>query len=55
MEDIVGHLTIRTGRPVRLELTRAEEFMSSRTRHPQTVTFKSGVDEQGKLVAQKMT
>ena len=42
IEDIVGHLTIVTGRPVRLELTREEEFMSSRTRHPQTITFKTG-------------
>jgi putative selenate reductase molybdopterin-binding subunit len=55
IEDIVGHLTIRTGRPVRLELTRSEEFMSSRTRHPQTITFKSGIDSEGKLLAQKMT
>ncbi|MEN8040531.1 MAG: molybdopterin cofactor-binding domain-containing protein [Actinomycetota bacterium] len=54
IEDIVGHLTIATGRPVRLELTREEEFMSSRTRHPQTITFKSGVDADGKLVAQEM-
>ena len=55
LEDIVGHLTIKTGRPVRLELTRAEEFMSSRTRHPQTITFKTGVDNKGKLVSQQMS
>ncbi|MCO5207800.1 MAG: molybdopterin-dependent oxidoreductase [Anaerolineae bacterium] len=55
IEDIVGHLCIKTGRPVRLELTREEEFMSSRTRHPQTITFKSGVSADGKLVAQQMT
>lgn len=54
IEDIVGHLTIATGRPVRLELTREEEFVSSRTRHPQTITFKSGVDAEGKLTAQEM-
>ncbi len=54
IEDIVGHLTIKTGRPVRLELTRQEEFVSSRTRHPQTITYKSGVTRDGKLVAQKM-
>ena len=54
IEDIVGHLTIATGRPVRLELTREEEFVSSRTRHPQTVTFKTGVDADGRLVAQEM-
>lgn len=55
IEDIVGHLCIKTGRPVRLELTRAEEFMSSRTRHPQTITFKTGVSADGKLIAQQMT
>jgi putative selenate reductase molybdopterin-binding subunit len=54
IEDIVGHLTIATGRPVRLELTRAEEFMSSRTRHPQTLTFKTGVQKDGTLVAQQL-
>ncbi|MEW5958763.1 MAG: molybdopterin cofactor-binding domain-containing protein [Chloroflexota bacterium] len=55
IEDIVGHLTIATGKPVRLELTRAEEFMSSRTRHPQTIIFKSGVKNDGTLVSQKMS
>jgi len=54
VEDIVAHLTMATGRPVRLELTREEEFMSSRTRHPQTITFKTGVDAEGKLTAQEM-
>jgi putative selenate reductase molybdopterin-binding subunit len=54
IEDIVGHLTMVTGRPVRLELTREEEFVSSRTRHPQTITFRTGVDEAGKLTAQEM-
>jgi putative selenate reductase molybdopterin-binding subunit len=49
LEDIVGHLTIATGRPVRLELTRSEEFRSSRTRHPQTITYKTGVTADGKL------
>ncbi|MCP4362354.1 MAG: molybdopterin-dependent oxidoreductase [Chloroflexi bacterium] len=54
IEDIVGHLTIRTGRPVRLELTREEEFVSSRTRHPQTITYKTAVDKNGKLTAQEL-
>ncbi len=54
IEDIVGHLTMATGRPVRLELTREEEFMSSRSRHPQTATFRTGVDAHGNLTAQEM-
>jgi putative selenate reductase molybdopterin-binding subunit len=55
IEDIVGHLTIVTDKPVRLELTREEEFVSSRTRHPQTITYRTGVDADGKLTAQEMT
>ncbi len=51
IEDIVGHLAIRTGRPVRLELDREEEFVSSRTRHPQTIRFRTGIDRTGKPIA----
>ncbi len=54
LEDIVGHLAKATRRPCRLELTREEEFASSRTRHPQTITYRTGVDDDGKLVAQDM-
>ncbi len=54
LEDIVGHLTIATGRPVRLELTREEEFQSSRTRHPQTITYKSGIMADGTLNSMSM-
>jgi putative selenate reductase molybdopterin-binding subunit len=52
LEDIVGHLTIKTGRPVRLELNRSEELRSSRTRHPQTITWKTGVMADGTLHSQ---
>lgn len=55
IEDIVGHLTIATGRPVRLELTRSEEFHSSRTRHPETITYKTGVMADGTLHSMEMT
>jgi putative selenate reductase molybdopterin-binding subunit len=54
IEDIVGHLTIATGRPVRLELTRSEEFRSSRTRHPQTIRYKTGVKADGTLHSMDM-
>ncbi|MCB8923425.1 MAG: molybdopterin-dependent oxidoreductase [Ardenticatenaceae bacterium] len=55
IEDIVGHLTIKTGRPVRMELTRSEEFRSSRTRHPQTITWKTGVMADGTLHSQQFS
>ena len=54
IEDIVGHLAKVTRRPVRLELDRAEEFESSRTRHPQTITYRTGVDDDGHILAQDM-
>jgi putative selenate reductase molybdopterin-binding subunit len=54
IEDIVAHLAITTRRPVRLELTREEEFWASRTRHPQTLTFTTGIDADGNLVAQQL-
>ena len=52
VEDIVGHLVLATRRPVRLVLDREEEFIASRTRHSQTLTFRTGVSREGKLVAQ---
>ncbi len=55
IEDIVGHLALATKRPVRLVLDREEEFVSSRTRHPQTLTFRTGVAADGSLVAQQLT
>ena len=54
IEDIVAHLAIATRRPVRLELDRAEEFYASRTRHPQTITFRTAVDDDATLLAQDM-
>ncbi|MEC9181778.1 MAG: molybdopterin cofactor-binding domain-containing protein, partial [Actinomycetota bacterium] len=54
IEDIVGHLAQATRRPVRLELDRSEEFIASRTRHPQTLTFTTVVDGEGKLVSQDL-
>ncbi|HEY3365430.1 MAG TPA: molybdopterin cofactor-binding domain-containing protein [Symbiobacteriaceae bacterium] len=54
IEDIVGHLALRTHRPVRLELSREEEFMASRSRHPQIIRMKMGVKRDGTLTANEM-
>ena len=53
LEDLCGMLTLRTGRPVRLEYTREEELTAARTRHPQIVTVKSGVKD-GRFIALEM-
>src|SRR6185369_17594936 len=55
IEDLCGMLTLRTGRPCRLEFTREEELTAARTRHPQIVKFKTGVTIDGKLTAMKMS
>jgi putative selenate reductase molybdopterin-binding subunit len=43
LEDLCAHLTLATGRPVRMEYTRTQEFTSSRSRHANIVRYKVGV------------
>ena len=54
IEDICGHLTIATKRPVKLEYTREEQFMSSTSRHPMIVKMRTGVMKDGRMVANEM-
>jgi CO/xanthine dehydrogenase Mo-binding subunit/aerobic-type carbon monoxide dehydrogenase small subunit (CoxS/CutS family) len=51
VEDILALAAIKTGRPVKLELTREEQFTSTSTRHPMRVAVKAGADNNGKLTA----
>ncbi len=43
LEDVCAMLTVRTGKPVRLEYSRKQEFYSSRSSHPEIVRYKVGV------------
>ncbi len=54
IEDVAAHLTIATGRPVRHEYSRAEEFFASRSRHPMKLTMKTGVKKDGTITANEM-
>lgn len=54
IEDLCAHLTIATGRPVRFEYTRRQEFTSARSRHPMVITFRAGVIRDGTLHALDM-
>jgi putative selenate reductase molybdopterin-binding subunit len=54
VEDVAAHLTIATGRPVRFEYTRAEEFFASRSRHPMRIHMKTGVMRDGTITANEM-
>ncbi len=49
LEQVCAMLTVRTGWPVKTELSRAEEFISSRTRHPSRVRVEAGFDEKGRV------
>ncbi|MDI6869482.1 MAG: molybdopterin-dependent oxidoreductase [Coprothermobacterota bacterium] len=51
IEDLVALATLKTKRPARLELTREEEFVSSRTMHPMKVKVRLGADKEGMLKA----
>ena len=54
IEDVAAHLTIATGRPVRFEYTRTEEFVASSSRHPMRVRVKTGVKADGTITANEM-
>ena len=54
LEDVAGLVTLRTGRPALLRLTRKEEFVAARTRHPMRVRVKLGAGNDGVLRAIEM-
>jgi putative selenate reductase molybdopterin-binding subunit len=54
LEDLCAHLTLVTGRPVRMEYTRQQEFTSSRSRHPQIMRYKVGVTRDMEVVATEL-
>ncbi len=49
LEPICAALTLATRRPVKIEFTRKETFVSSRTRHPFVVHLKTGAKKDGTL------
>lgn len=51
VEDILAMAALKTGRPVKWELTREEQFIATSTRHPMRVHVKAGADASGKLTA----
>ncbi|WP_025037685.1 molybdopterin-dependent oxidoreductase [Bradyrhizobium sp. DOA9] len=51
VEDILALGALKTGRPVKLELTREEQFIATSTRHPMRIHVKAGADSDGKLTA----
>ena len=50
-EDLCALATLKTGRPVMWEFTRAEQFIGATTRHPMTTHVKLGAKKDGTLTA----
>ncbi len=53
-EDVVALAVLKTGRPVKLEMTREEQFVGTTTRHPMRITMKIGARKDGRLTAISM-
>ena len=54
LEEVAAYATWVTGRPVLFRLTREEEFIASRTRHPMKIKVTLGAKRDGRLTAVKM-
>jgi len=49
LEPLCAALSLATRRPVKIEMTRKEVFISSRTRHPAVVRLKTGAKKDGTI------
>lgn len=54
IEDVCAYFALKLGKPVKLEYSRQEEFISSRTRHPMIIKFKAGAKKDGSITAMDM-
>lgn len=53
-EPVLALLSKKTGRPVKGVFTRGDEFISSTTRHPFIMDYKTGVTREGRIIARKV-
>jgi len=53
-EPALAVLSKMTGRPVKGTFTRTEEFIATTTRHPIIMHYKTGVSNEGKIIARKV-
>lgn len=51
LDDIVAWVAWQTGKPSFYKMTREEEFMATRTRHPMTFTIRMGATKDGRITA----
>jgi CO/xanthine dehydrogenase Mo-binding subunit/aerobic-type carbon monoxide dehydrogenase small subunit (CoxS/CutS family) len=53
-EDLCVLAALKTGRPVKWEFTRTEQFTATTTRHPMKITIKLGAKKDGTLTAMQI-
>ena len=53
-EDLCVLAALKTGRPVKWEFTRSEEFTAAVSRHPMKITIKLGAKKDGTLTAMQI-
>ena len=53
-EDLCVLAALKTGRPVKWEFTRSEQFTAATTRHPMKITIKLGATKDGTLTAMQI-
>ena len=54
IQPALALLALKTGRPVRLHLSRAESVLAGQKRNPMSIRMRTGVDAAGRLVAQEV-
>jgi CO/xanthine dehydrogenase Mo-binding subunit len=54
IEPYIAILALRTRKPVRMAFTREDEFIASTVRHPYIMTYKSGLKNDGTLIAREI-
>ena len=54
VEDIAALAALKTGKPVKIEFTREEQFIAATTRHPMKMRVKIGATSDGTLTAIEM-
>lgn len=54
VEDIAALAALKTGKPVKIEFTREEQFVAATTRHPMKVDIRIGARRDGTLTAIEM-
>ena len=54
VQPALALLALKSGRPVRLQLSRAESVLAGQKRNPMTIRMRTGIDADGRLVAQQV-